>query len=118
MPCPLCFGADDPFIRNSCRFCYPKFEAEKEEAKKQDGIMPQIIIDGDALKNQGFNAWRVGKLQQRQALKEGKSDDEAERIGFAAMEEAAKKEREGLARQQARIAKERADLNRLFRHTT
>lgn len=78
--------------------------------------MPESIINGDDLMNRGFNAWRVGKGKQLVALDSGKSDEEAEKIGFREMERAAQEERGRNARFIAYHTKKQNDLNRLFRH--
>ncbi len=110
MPCPLCKDSDNPLIRDSCERCYPEFMKAKLARR-----MPESIINSDGLRNHGFNAWRQGKCQERRALERGVDEAEAEKIGFTAMEAAAKRERDGITRQQARIAQERAITDRLFR---
>lgn len=116
MPCPLCHGADDPFIRDRCSVCYPKFIAEREAAKKRSGIMPESIISGELLRNNGFNAWRTGKCAQFNALENGKSEDEAEAIGYEKMKEAAAEENRIIERKRKINEKKSTAQSRLFRH--
>lgn len=116
MPCPLCHGADSHFSRDSCDVCYPKFIAEREAAKKRSGIIPESIINGERLRNEGFNAWRTGKCAQRNALESGNSEDEAEAIGYKKMEEEAAEEYRIIGRRYKIDEQKRAAQSRLFRH--
>lgn len=114
--CPLCHEAIPDYAGNICIYCSAKFKAEKEAAQKRPGVLPEAILNSEGLSAGGYYAWLAGKCEQLGAIYSGKSDDEAKAIGHAKMEKEAKREREGLARQQARIARERAAMNRLFRH--
>lgn len=76
--------------------------------------MPETVAN--TIGESGYHLWLAGKVKQLVALNQGGSDDLAEKIGFEEMERQLRRQDEARARQDARIARERAMQSRLFRH--